>query len=163
MNSKSEPYDFELVAAEAADKPVFENLIQFYLYDMAAQSPFPVNSNGRYAYDMLDRFWEHPYLFRLNGDLAGFGLVIKDCPIRDRSPCWFLAEFCVLRPYQRLGLGTIALGAILDRHPGQWEIAWINSNMPAAEFWPSAIPALDRQEQQVHFDGMDWTSLSFQS
>ena len=44
----------ELVAAEHAQKPVFERLIQLYLYDMAAQSSFPLDANGRYKYDCLD-------------------------------------------------------------------------------------------------------------
>ena len=150
----------ELVKATRAQKPVFENLLQLYLYDMAAQNGFPLDPRGRYAYDLLDRFWEHPYLIRKNGEIAGFCMVISHCPIRERSPCWFMAEFCVLRPYQRSGVGRAALSAVLKRHPGDWEISWGRDNMPANGFWPSVIlGATTRRE--VSFDGTDWVSVAF--
>ena len=56
--------EVHLVAADDAQKPVFQNLIQLYLYDMATQSEFPLDAMGRYEYDCLDRFWEHPYLVK---------------------------------------------------------------------------------------------------
>lgn len=155
--------DFKVVAVDASYKPVFGNLIQFYLYDMAAQSVFPVNSLGLYDYDMLDRFWEHPYLFYLNGEIVGFALVISHCPIRERSPCWFMAEFCVLRPYQRRGLGRAALRSILENHSGDWEIAWLTDNAPAAKFWLATLPDSDQRRNHVTFDANDWTSVSFTS
>jgi len=150
----------ELVAANNAQKPVFENLIQLYLYDMAAQSEFPLNSQGRYAYDFLDRFWEHPYLILKNGGIAGFCIVISHCPIRERTPCWFMAEFCILRPYQRSGVGRSAMLAVLERHPGDWEISWRTDNTPASEFWQTVIPDMNNK-QSVSFDGTDWVSVAF--
>jgi predicted acetyltransferase len=153
----------EVVAVDESHKSVIANLIQLYLYDMAAQSVFPVNSLGLYDYDNLDLFWEHPYLFYLDGDIAGFALVISHCPIRNRSPCWFMAEFCVLRPYQRKGIGRAALHSIFGKHDGDWEIAWLTDNVPADEFWRAALPDSGQPYRHVTFDAMDWTSTSFRS
>ncbi len=150
----------ELVAANLAQRPIFENLIQLYLYDMAAQSEFPLDAQGRYEYDFLDRFWEHPYLILIDGEIAGFCLVISHCPIRERTPCWFMAEFCILRPYQRSGAGRSALHAVLNRHPGDWEISWDKENKPANGFWQAVIPAMNNK-QSVSFDGADWVSVAF--
>ncbi|SFI98226.1 GNAT family N-acetyltransferase [Jannaschia pohangensis] len=150
----------ELFAANDAQKPVIENLIQLYLYDMAAQSKFPLNAQGRYEYDFLDQFWEYPYLILVNGEIAGFCMVISHCPIRERTPCWFMAEFCILRPYQLKGAGRSALFAVLERHPGDWEISWGNDNKPATEFWQTVIPDITKK-QTVSFDGAEWASVAF--
>jgi predicted acetyltransferase len=150
----------ELVAANPSQKPVFENLLQLYLYDMAAQSEFPLNAQGRYGYDLLDRFWEYPYLIQMNGKIAGFCMVISHCPIRPRTPCWFMAEFCILRPYRRLGAGRAALAAAFARHPGEWEISWGEGNTAANGFWPAVIPDM-RSTRKVAFDGVDWVSVAF--
>ena len=150
----------ELVAANNVQKPVFENLIQLYLYDMAARSEFPLNAQGRYEYDFLDHFWEHPYLIQVKGEIAGFCMVISHCPIRERTPCWFMAEFCILRPYQRSGAGRSALVAVFERHPGEWEISWDNDNEAANGFWQSVIPDMNNK-RSVSLDGTDWVSVAF--
>lgn len=163
MAATANPDGLRLEAADGSQKPVVGNLIQLYLYDMAARAPFPVGESGRYGYDLLDRFWEHPYLLRLHGQIAGFALVIGHCPIRQRPPCWFMAEFCVLRPYWRRGVGRGAVRAILAQHPGDWEIAWSTANRPAAAFWQAVIPEARQPAIDVAFDGTAWTSVPFTS
>lgn len=150
----------ELIAANQTQKPVFANLIQLYLYDMAAQSVFPVNNQGRYEYSFLDRFWEYPYLILKNDEIVGFCMVISHCPIRERSPCWFMAEFFIMRPYRRSGTGRSALSLVLEKHPGDWEISWASDNQPANDFWPSVIPGTSNKKN-VSFDGTDWVSAAF--
>jgi hypothetical protein len=49
-----------VVRAADADKPVVANLIQLYLYDMTGDLPFQIGRDGRFEYDFLDRFWQHP-------------------------------------------------------------------------------------------------------
>ncbi len=92
--------------------------------------------------------------------ITWFTLVIKGCPIRERSPCWFMAEFCILRPYRVKGYGRVAVQQILQRHPGAWEIAWLQDNAPAAAFWPRVIPGGEGL-RQVAFDGAAWEFWSF--
>jgi predicted acetyltransferase len=146
--------------ATSDDRSVIARLIQLYLYDMAAETPFPLQDNGLYEYDHLDAFWQYPYLLRIAGDLVGFALVTDHCPITGRTPCWFMAEYFVLRPYRRHGVGRHAARALFARHPGPWHIATTAHNHPAARFWPKAIPQPFTQSP-AHHDGMDWTVRAF--
>src|SRR5690606_29081261 len=91
----------ELRPAIPDQKPVVANLIQLYLYDMTEFMPFPVSADGRFEYGFLDRFWRYPYLIMSGEEIAGFAFVIDECPLTDTSPCWFMAEFFVLRAYRQ--------------------------------------------------------------
>jgi predicted acetyltransferase len=153
--------DLSVVAAGEADRSIICNLIQLYLYDMASQNPFPLNEQGLYDYDYLDGFWQAPYLFRAGADLVGFALVVGHSPISNRAPCWFMAEFCVLRPYRRKGLGRLAVADILGRHQGAWEIAWQTENRAAASFWPSVLRDRAVVSSSTAFDDADWYTMSF--
>src|SRR5688500_3282447 len=113
---------FSARPAVEADRPVTERLTQLYLHDMTAHNPFPIGRDGRYAYDLLDRFWQRPFLLYDDEDLAGFALVIEDCPVTGTRPCWFLAELFVLKPYRRRGFATACCTEIFSQHSGLWHI-----------------------------------------
>jgi predicted acetyltransferase len=146
----------EVRKATDSERPTIERLIQLYLYDMASEHPWPLERDGRYAYDFLDRFWQHPYLLHANGDLAGFALVIRGCPITGRADCWFMAEFFVLRPYRRQGLGAEATRQLLANHPGAWHVAVLQSNKLALAFWQRALAGYEPAVAPTAFDGDDW-------
>lgn len=150
-----------LVAASAQDRPTIERLIQLYLYDMAADHSFPIGDNGEYEYGLLDQFWEHAYLFRTSNELSGFALVISRCPITGKLPCWFMAEFFVLRNYRRQSVGRAMLQAILARHKGPWHIASQIQNEGAGDFWSRSIPTEERSDFNTRFDDADWIVRSF--
>ena len=83
--------------ADFKQRAIFERLIQFYMYDMSADySDWMISSNGTYDYEMLDQFWQHPYLFYKDGSLVGFCLVIDKNP-HTNEDCWFMAEFFILQ------------------------------------------------------------------
>lgn len=153
----------ELIVASQSDRSTISNLIQLYLYDMASDVPFPVGKDGTYEYAMLEDFWEHPYLFMVDGNLAGFALVISHCPITTISPCWFMAEFFVLRPYRRQGIGRNVFGALKDRHPGLWHIATTSHNHPAERFWSSVTSSTACATTRASFDDMNWTVRLFRT
>ena len=150
-----------LIPATPADRATIANLIQLYLYDMAAEAPFPVQDNGLYDYGYLDQFWDQAYLVRVHDELAGFALVIPRCPIMGTAPCWFMAEFFVLRPYRRTAVGRTAFHAIPARHPGQWHIATTRHNPGADRFWSKVIPVTPVDPFQTHHDGRNWVVRSF--
>lgn len=147
--------------ATPRDKPVVANLIQLYLYDMTDDLPFPIGPDGRYEYDHLNRFWQQPYLLHSGPDLAGFALVIEQCPITGRAPCFFMAEFFVLRPYRRSGLGRAAGTTILARHPGAWHIGTIARNVRAAAFWANILADRGPDPERLEFDGESWLLHAF--
>lgn len=142
-------------------QPVIANLIQLYLYDMTESMPFPVGPDGRFQYDFLDRFWRFPYLVYTGDEIAGFALVIDECPLTGRKPCWFMAEFFVLKAYRRGGVGQAALRAALTRHPGAWHIAVPDQNKPAQAFWAQVLQHLAPATRGVNFDGDEWTLREF--
>ncbi|NIZ62711.1 hypothetical protein DL239_17195 [Sedimentitalea sp. CY04] len=148
--------------ATLSDRAVISNLLQLYLYDMASANYFPISPNGAYDYDFLDRFWEHPYLLYDQDMLIGFALVTSSCQITERSPCWFMGEFFVLRPHRRKGLGDRAVKEILSRHPGQWHLTNLVENTGADGFWSRVLPD-DAEERGLRFDGDDWTLRTFVS
>lgn len=153
--------DFTIVRATDAQKPTIANLIQLYLYDMTDEGPFPVGADGRFEYHFLDRFWQHPYLIYCGGELAGFALVIEQCPVTGLDPCWFMAEFFILRAYRRRGLGKAAATAILQWHPGRWHVAVTEHNLRAAAFWAPSLSGYEVTAIQGHFDGEDWLVREF--
>ncbi len=142
--------------AAAADKSVIANLIQLYLHDMTEFMPFPVGEDGRFEYGFLDRFWRHPYFIMDGDEIAGFALVIDECPLTGRAPCHFMAEFFVLRAYRGRGVGQGALDLALAAHPGNWHIAVPHANKAAQAFWSRALASRAPAARDIHFDGDDW-------
>lgn len=150
-----------LIPATPAQKPVIANLIQLYLHDMTEFMPFPVGADGRYAYDFLDRFWRFPYLIMSDEEIAGFALVIDECPLTGRTPCWFMAEFFVLKAYRGRGLARSAVQKALAGHPGQWHIAVPHANKAAQAFWAKTLAPQAPISRDIHFDGDDWLLHQF--
>lgn len=153
--------EITLRPAIAADRPVIANLIQLYLYDMTGFMPFPVGADGRFEYGYLDRFWRHPYFIMSGGEIAGFGLVVDECPLTGRAPCWFMAEFFVLKAYRGRGVGSAALNLALDAHPGPWHIAVPVANRAAQAFWGRALARHAGSPRDIYFDGDDWSLFAF--
>ena len=153
--------EIRLVPAALDQQPAIANLIQLYLYDMTESMPFPVGPDGRFEYDFLDRFWRFPYLIYAGDEIAGFALVIDECPLTGRKPCWFMAEFFVLKAYRRAGVGQAALTAALALHPGGWHIAVPQVNAPARAFWSAALTDRKPAQRAITFDGDDWLLNEF--
>lgn len=155
--------EIRLVAATPEQKPVVANLIQLYLYDMTESMPFPVGADGRFDYDFLDRFWRFPYLIYAGDEIAGFALVIDECPLTGRQSCFLMAEFFILKAYRRRGAGRAAVSAALALHRGDWHIAVPEENKPAQLFWTEVLAWLQPACQTIRFDGADWNLREFRS
>jgi predicted acetyltransferase len=155
------PHPTRIARATEDQKPVIANLIQLYLYDMTESMPFPVGPDGRFEYDFLDRFWRFPYLIYAGDEIAGFALVIDECPLTGRKPCWFMAEFFVLKAYRRAGVGQAALKAALALHQGDWHVAVPHANAPARAFWNTALAHQKPTQRTIRFDGDDWLLNTF--
>ena len=152
-----------ITPARDDQKPIIANLIQLYLYDMTESMPFPVGPDGRFEYDFFDRFWRYPYLIHAGGEIAGFAFVIDDCPLTGRKPCWFMAEFFVLRAYRRRGVGQAALAAILQEHPGDWHVGVPKENLPSQAFWGRVLAAHEPVVRDIVFEGDNWRLNAFRS
>jgi predicted acetyltransferase len=147
--------------ATLADKPVVANLIQLYLHDMTEFMPFPVQPDGRFQYDFLDRFWRYPYFIMKGEEIAGFALVVDECPLTGRALCWFMAEFFVLKAYRGQGAGRAAFDLARAAHPGPWHIAVPVANRAAQAFWLKAIGGNVPPPRTIHFDEDEWSLYAF--
>ena len=154
---------FEARPAADADKPVIERLIQLYLHDMTEFNPFPIGRDGLYEYDYLDRFWQRPFLLWSGDELAGFALVIEECPVTGTKPCWFMAEFFVLKPYRRRGLATAVCASLFEQHRGLWHVAVTERNLAATSYWRGFFDPYEVRRSHEDFDGEHWLVYEFES
>jgi predicted acetyltransferase len=58
------------------------------------------------------------HLIYAGDEIAGFALVIDECPLTGRQSCFFMAVFFILKAYRRRGAGQAAVAAALRAHPG---------------------------------------------
>ncbi|MFO1504946.1 MAG: GNAT family N-acetyltransferase [Steroidobacteraceae bacterium] len=78
-----------------------------------------------------------------DGQPAGFALVARDTRT-SREADYRMAEFFISRPYRRRGLGRSAVGLILRRFAGRWEIVEYSRNPAAVKFWRNVVSAFTR-------------------
>jgi predicted acetyltransferase len=149
--------------AAEAERTVIERLLELYLYDLADVHSFPIGPDGLYHYERLEEFWRHPYLLFSGDDIAGFALVVERCPITGREPCFFMAEFFVLRAYRGRGFGTAAARQILAAHPGPWHLAVMTANAPAMAFWRKLAAPFEAGVRNLTHDGEAWLLYEFES
>ncbi len=142
--------------ATDAERPLIERLLELYLYDMSEVHSFAIGADGLYHYERLDEFWQHPYLVLERDSVAGLALVIARCPITGREPCFFMAEFFVLRAHRRKGVATAAAGHLLSRHRGLWHVGVIDTNSAAAAFWRKLLTPRNATVRSVSHDGYSW-------
>ena len=114
----------DLTVAEVGREadPIFANLFELYMHDMAQWFLFESNNQGRYGYDHVphwaagDRF----YLAHVGAQPAGFALVGSAARWLDDASAHDVVEFFVLRRYRGTGVSEALARAIWDAYPGQW-------------------------------------------
>lgn len=135
----------DLVPALKQDAPVLERLLELYSHDLSDLANLRIGDDGRFGYAHLPRYWvepeRHPYLLKVEGELAGFVFVRKGSEITADPDVWDMAEFFVLRRHRRHGVGLLAAHAIWRVHPGRWEVRVMEHNTPALAFWQRAVDA----------------------
>ena len=90
-----------------------------------------LNDSGLFDYRYLDLYWSepgrHPFLIRIDGQLAGFALLRRGTYFYDqeaqRQTRMMVSDFFVTKKFRRLDVGSQVARLILDRFPGRWEIA----------------------------------------
>ncbi len=120
-----------------------QNLSQLYAYDWSELLALDVGDDGRFhvgsleAYDQDDRC--HPFLFRVEGQVAGFALVCARSRLTGALDVFDMAEFFVLRRYRRQGIGREAACALFGRFKGAWEVRQRAEHPAATRFWRAVI------------------------
>lgn len=134
----------ELVPAGPEDREVLYRLLQYSLYEESVYDGNEMGEDGLFAYPWFDAYFleegREAYLIRKSGKLAGFAL------IRRTASGHSMAEFLVLPPYRRRGVGRAAALACFRRYPGAWEVAPSQGSEAAFRFWQRVIAGYTGKE-----------------
>jgi predicted acetyltransferase len=145
-------------------------LLELYAHDFSEFHHIELGADGRFGYRRLPLYWSepgrHPFLVRMDGNLAGLVLVKRGSEISGNENVWDMAEFFVVRGYRRRGIGTEIAHEVWRRFPGLWEVRVMKSNGPARHFWERAISVFTGEmidPMSVEKGGEDWHVFSFES
>jgi len=137
-----------------AQKERLWRLFQLYRHDLSEYTGDLPGDDGTYAYRYFDPYWtepgRQPYFIRAGGDVAGFVLirelskdelddVIAEVVEERGVSVYSIAEFFVLRPFRRKGVGEAAAQLAFALYPGPWQVSQLEKNLPAREFWGRLI------------------------
>jgi predicted acetyltransferase len=160
----------ELIAAAPEQKPILANLIELYAHDFSEFLQLDPGPDGRFGYKSLPLYWSeperHPFLIRIDGNLAGFVFVKSGSEVSGNEAVWDMAEFFVIRGYRRRGVGTEIACEVWRSFPGRWEVRVLQSNIPASLFWARAISIFTGEANdpvQVEKNGQCWKLFRFES
>lgn len=136
----------EVLQATIEQRNVLQNLLELYQYDFTEFESEDVNEDGIYGYKYLDYYWavpgHFPFLITVDGKLAGFALVREIASVESQTSSYYkISEFFILRKYRKEGIGKQAACYLFDLFPGEWEVAELETNLPAQRFWRKVIAA----------------------
>lgn len=133
----------EIQPATVADKLILRHLFQLYLYDFSEFDDAELDAHGLYDYPRIDHYWtedsRHPYLIRVDDQLAGFALVRELDESEADMPTYSIAEFFILRKYRGRGIGKAVAFWLFDRFHGPWYVGQYVTNKPSHIFWRKVI------------------------
>jgi len=160
----------QVVIATPEQQSIIANLLELYVYDFTEFHPVPLGSDGRFGYPGLESYWSlpdrFPFLFTVNGKLAGLALIDKGSKISRDPSIWDIREFFVLRAFRRRGIGVEAAHRIWRIFPGPWEVRVMQSNIAALSFWQRTISEFTGstpQLQEIQIAGRLWSVFAFNS
>jgi predicted acetyltransferase len=157
---RSAPGGLRIDEARPDEGATLRNLGELYAYDFSEMTGSDLDDGGRFEPDLWSECWggnRTPFLFRLEGHLAGFAILAVGSRITRDPAVQDVAEFFVLRRYRRQGIGTRAAAALFDLRPGTWEVRERAENLAARAFWHRAIGAYaTRGFEELTIDDDTW-------
>ncbi|MDQ2710794.1 MAG: GNAT family N-acetyltransferase [Acidobacteriota bacterium] len=160
----------QVIPAVAEQEPILANLLELYAHDFSEFYNLELGPDGRFGYRKLPLYWSepgrHPFLVRIDGELAGLVLVKRGSEISGDQTVWDMAEFFVVRRYRRRGIGTEIANEVWRRYPGFWEVRVMDLNRPARHFWKRAISMFTGETSRpvrILKNGEWWHLFSFES
>ncbi len=135
--------ELELVPVLLEEREILSNLLEKYNYEFSQYDQKKVNPLGLFGYQYLDYYWTEPekraaFFIRTCGNLAGF-VMVNDHPETDEPTDYSLAEFFVMYPYRRCGIGKWAAFETFDRFHGKWQLMRHPKNIPSVHFWNHVV------------------------
>jgi predicted acetyltransferase len=153
--------ELEIVPVSYEQKSILRNLLELYQYET---SPYEesgagdVNDDGSYGYRYLDHYWtedgRYAYFIKVSGKLAGFVMIREIANTKDNTTECSIAEFFIMRTYQKQGIGQKVALEMFNRFKGRWSISWLKDNAAAQQFWIKCIRQFSRgQYSESSFNG----------
>ena len=135
----------ELVPATIEDYPTIQNMGRFYVYDMTeymgGDADWNIPENGLFECIDFKKYWDQPdtspFIVRKNKEIAGF--VIVDKKGSDQQVDFNMAQFFILRKFQKKGIGRAVAEHCFNRFVGVWEVMVMPKNEGAYQFWKKVI------------------------
>jgi predicted acetyltransferase len=161
--------NLEVIPAFARDQRVIANLLELYIHEFTDFLQIPIGEDGRFGYQNLPLYWSeptrHPFLVRIEGNLAGLVLIKQGSEITRDPHVWDMAEFFVLRGFRRRGIGTQIALTVWGDFPGRWEVRAMQKNISACKFWRHSISVFadDTASSLFQRNGEPWEIFSFES
>jgi predicted acetyltransferase len=140
-----------------AEEPVLNRLMQLYAYDFSEFMGFDIANDGVFPLVYRSEPWQHAYLLRVEGNLAGFVILDEKSRITQDPEIMDVAQFFVMRKYRRKGVGARAASLAFDLFPRQWEVRQTAANVAATAFWRETIARYTGGRfDEVVFDDERW-------
>ncbi|MBE2198726.1 MAG: GNAT family N-acetyltransferase [Anaerolinea sp.] len=156
--------NIELRPPSRSNRNLIRRMMELYLYDFSEYDDADLDEHGLFAYGDLDYFWFEPthaaYLVTVDGKLAGFALVDNDVKLTDSERA--ITEFFVMRKYRRRGVGKQVAHQLFDLLPARWEMAVLETNKPAQQFWRKTLGAYRQGNfQETALNDDEWQGPVF--
>jgi predicted acetyltransferase len=123
---------------------LLRDLLELYVEELSEIFPVTRGADGRFGYDKLPLYWDEPdlhhaFLIKAGPHVAGCVLATRGSPASGTATDLDVAEFFVLPPFRRSGVGRQAATALWDRVPGRWVVRVSEANRAALGFWTGVI------------------------
>lgn len=142
--------------------------MELYAYDFSEFEGGTIGPDGLYGYHYLDHYWtekgREAFLIKTEGEIAGFVLVNQVVQLPEHAGGHSIAEFFIMRKFRKQGLGKAVAFAVLDLHPGVWEVHCLYRNRIGLAFWRTVLTEYcgDRLSQQEYIiDGWEGILMYF--
>lgn len=156
----------EILQVPYEDKMILNSLIQFYRYDSSEFDGHELTNHGVYLYKYLDHQWtdeyRKPFYLKINGELAGFVLVLTDVPkeyvkASAATQTNVISDFFIMRKFRNKGYGKEVAHFVFNTYKGTWEVRQTLQNRPANLFWNKVINEFtDGNYKEIILDNENW-------
>ena len=128
------------------NKEQFENLFNYYLYELSAYSREDIGTEGTFEMEDISPYYRdgrlYPYFITINEKIVGFILVTSP-PYVAEAVDYSVQELFVLPKYRGTSIAKDAVMQIFKLHSGRYEVGMFKLNLKAVKFWTKLISTLE--------------------
>lgn len=149
--------DLRLVRVQEKDKDILAGLLYEYQKELQVYSGDSLEDSKTYKY--LPSYFTDPdraaFFIHAKGEINGFILVNTHTILTKGAHS--IAEFYVVPSARRKGVGENAAKLVFGNFPGNWEVAQMETNIPAIHFWRKTIRAFTKGHyEEIFVDSEVW-------